>query len=130
MTKHVYFFHTRGLKYVKGKPMRSWIRPCEFKKERPQLVIKRIDKGAYFQIELGFRINGKYNSLHYPNLTFFLRPETNWLEEYLLESFNDWLVVSFFAKTKFKMAVLKPHFKDEFENFMHRMSKRYEIIAS
>lgn len=67
MTKHVYFFHTRGLKYVKGKPRRSWMRPCEFKKERPQLVIKRIDKGAYFQIELGFKINGKFNCLHYPN---------------------------------------------------------------
>ncbi|SIT17002.1 hypothetical protein [Belliella pelovolcani] len=128
--KYVYFFHTRGLKYVKGKPMRSWMRPCEFKKERPKLVIKRIDKGDYFQIELAFRIKRKLNSLHYPNLTFFLRPETNWLEEYLLESFNDWLVVSFFAKTKFKMAVLKPHYKDEFENFMRKMSERYEVINS
>lgn len=128
--KYVYFFHTRGLKYVKGKPRRSWMSPCEFKKETPQLVIKRIDKGEYFQIELGFRINGKFNSLHYPNLTFFLRPETNWLEEYLLGSFNDWHVVSFFAKTKFKMAVLKPHYKDEFEFFINSMAERYEMIES
>ncbi|EOZ96476.1 hypothetical protein A33Q_2246 [Indibacter alkaliphilus LW1] len=128
--KYVYFFHTRGLKYVKGKPMRSWMRPCEFKKETPELVIKRMDKGDYFQIELAFRIKRKLNRLHYPNLTFFLRPETNWLEEYLLGSFNDWLVVSFFEKTKYKLAVLKSHYKGDFEDFINQLAERYEVIDS
>lgn len=126
--KHLYFFHTRGLKYVKGKPSRSWMRPCEFRKEIPQLVLKKTDKGDYFQVELLFKINGKLNVPHYPDLAFFIRSKSNWLKKYLLENFNDYLVTAFFAKTQYKIAVLKPHYKGDFENFIKALTKRYEII--
>lgn len=128
--KHLYFFHTRGLKYVKGKPSRSWMRPCEFGKETPQMVLKKTDKGDYFQVELLFKINGKLNVPHYPNLAFFIRPKSNWLKKYLLGNFNDYLVTSFFAKTQYKIAVLKPHYKGDFENFIKGLTKRYEIIET
>ncbi|MCH7407724.1 hypothetical protein, partial [Belliella aquatica] len=128
--KHTYFFHTRGLRNVNGKPSRSWMRPCEFKKETPHLVIKRIDKGEYYKIELRFKINGKLNIPQYPNLAFFIRPKTNWLKKYLLGSFDDYLVSSFFARTQYKMAVLKPHYKGAFEDFMNSLAERYEIIEA
>ncbi|EOZ93848.1 hypothetical protein A33Q_3453 [Indibacter alkaliphilus LW1] len=126
--KHLYFACTMGLKNLKRKPSRSWMNPCEFKKERPQLVIKRIDKGDYFQIELAFKINGKLKTLYYPDLAFFVRPKSNWLHKYLLGSFNDYLLTSFFRKTCNKLAVLKPHYAGDFESFMNKLEEKYEII--
>ncbi|MFD2035994.1 hypothetical protein ACFSKL_14410 [Belliella marina] len=128
--KHTYFFHTRGLKYVKGKPSRSWLTQCEFMQEIPQLAIKKIDKGEYYQIELLFRINGKLNIPQYPSLAFFIRSKTNWLKKYLLGSYNDYLIVTFFARTHYKMAVLKCHYEGDFGDFMNRLSEQYEIIDS
>ena len=128
--KHTYFIQTGGLKNVKGKPSRSTMRSCEFKKEIPHLVIKRTDKGEYYQIELLFKINGKLKTPHYPNLAFFIGPKANWLKKYLLGNFNDYLVTSFFAKANYKMAVLKPHYKGDFEDFIKSLADRYEIIES
>ncbi|KEO75193.1 hypothetical protein [Anditalea andensis] len=126
--KHTYFFHTWGMVNVKGKPSRSWMKPCEFKNEVPQLAIRKIDKGEYYQIELLFRINGKLQAPEYPNLAFFIRPKDNWLKIYLLGDFNDYLLISFFAKTYFKLAVLKCHYRGEFKNFMESLSAQCEII--
>lgn len=116
--KHFYFCHTYGLRNLVGKPNRRFIKACEIRKETPQLLVKKVDKGDYYQLELHFKVNGKMFIPACPNVAFFINTKVDWLKIYLLGSYNDYLVTSFFAKTNFKLAVLKCHYKGDFEGFM------------
>src|SRR5690606_13016475 len=50
--KYIYYYYTHGLNYLRGKPKRDWVSDYSIRNERPQLVIKRLDKGEYFQLVL------------------------------------------------------------------------------
>jgi hypothetical protein len=125
--KHIYFCHTYGLRNLVGKPNRRFIKPCEIRKETPQLLVKKVDKGDYYQLELHFKVNGKMYIPSSPNIAFFINPKAEWMNIYLLGSYNDYLVTSFFARTQFKLAVLKCHYKGEFEDFVNNLAEQYEI---
>jgi hypothetical protein len=115
------------LRNLVGKPNRRFIKACEIRKDTPELLIKKIDKGDYYQLELYFRVNGKMYFPAYPNIAFFISPKEDRLKIYLLGSYKDYLVTSFFAKKEFKLAVLKCHYKGDFEDFVECLSKQCEI---
>jgi hypothetical protein len=128
--KHIYFCHTYGLRNLVGKPNRRFIKACEIRKETPQLQVKKVDKGDYYQLELHFKANGKMYIPASPNIAFFINPKVDWLKIYLLGSFNDYLLTSFFAKSNFKLAVLKCHYKGDFEDFVEGLAEHYEIMEA
>jgi hypothetical protein len=125
--KHLYVCRSYGMKNLLGKPNRNWMKACDIRREIPQLLIKKRNKGDYFLFELQFKVKGKLHIPEYPNIAFFINPKVDWLKIYLLGSYNDYLLTSFFAKSNFKLAVLKCHYKGEFENFVEGLAERYEI---
>jgi hypothetical protein len=76
---------------------------------------------------LQFKVKGKIYITASPNIAFFINPKVDWLKIYLLGSYNDYLLTSFFAKTGFKLAVLKCHYKGEFEDFVEGLAEQYEV---
>ncbi|UZD24355.1 hypothetical protein [Algoriphagus halophytocola] len=125
---YVYYYQTYGLNYLNGKPRRSWIKPYQIQKERPQLVLKRIDKGKYYQLELKFRVNRKTLIPEKDPICFFVNSCSDPEKLYLLDQFTDFQLILFFSHFNYKIAVLKPHYQDEFKSFMEYLAKQYLII--
>lgn len=126
--KYVHYYYTHGLNYLHGKPKRDWIRNYSIRKERPQLVTKRIDKGEYYQFELRFRVNRK---LHIPDKSdfgFFINGTTDPQNLYLLDRFSDFQLVSFFAPFGYKLAMLKYHYRDDLRDFVEKLTAEYKTI--
>lgn len=128
--KFTLYYFTRGLKILKEKPSRSWVRDYEFRKEFPQLLVKKIDKGDYFLLELCFKVNDKTYTPEYPNTAFFINAKVDYKKIYLLRYFTDYQVVCFFAEHKYKFAILKCHYKDEILEFVNLLAERYEVKGS
>ena len=128
--KYIYYYYTHGLNYLRGKPKRDWIRNYSIRDERPQLVIKRLDKGEYFQFELRFRINRKLHIPEKSNFTFFINGTTDPKNLYLMDQFTDYQLVSFFGLFGHKLAVLKCHYRDEVKDFAETLAAEYETIEA
>jgi len=127
---YIYYYYTHGLNYLKEKPRRTWIHNYQIKKERPQLIIKRLDKGKYYQLELKFRVNRKTYSPEKRLLPFFVNASTEPEKLYLLDQFTDFQLMLFFCHFGYRFAVLKAHYKDEIKDFVDRLAERYEIKES
>lgn len=127
----VYYYGSYGLRFLSGKPRRSWVdTTLRIKKEVPQLLFEKKDKGEYFILELRFRVGKKALSPYNRNVPFFISDRNNSEGLYLLNDFTDFLLVDFFQKKKFKLAILKPHYKDEIMEFVNQLAERYELIES
>ncbi|MBN7812448.1 hypothetical protein J0A68_15955 [Algoriphagus sp. H41] len=127
--KFVFYYNTHGLKYLSEKPTRRWATPCFIRKERPQLVLKRLDKGDYYQFELRFRAHKKVLLPEKRNIAFFVNSRTDPANLYLLDQFTDFQLVLFFSRYGYKLAILKCHYKDEIKAFMDYVTERYELMA-
>jgi len=129
--RHVYYYGAYGLKYFQGKPKRRWTdTTCEIKHETPRLLLKKIDKGDYYHLELLFIANGK---IYYPEshiIPFFISDRNDPMKLYLLNDFSDFLLLDFFQRKKFQLAVLKCHYKDEIKDLVDLLAKRYELKES
>jgi hypothetical protein len=127
--KYIYYYYTHGLNYLRGKPKRDWIHHYSIRDGRPQLVIKRIDKGEYYQFELKFRVNRKLYVPVKSDIAFFINGTADPQSLYLLNQFTDYQLVWFFGQYGHKLAVLKCHYPGGFENFVDRLAEHYELIA-
>ncbi|MEB2787304.1 hypothetical protein U3A59_21915 [Algoriphagus sp. E1-3-M2] len=116
-----------GMSNLKRKPRRNRIYNCRISKETPELFFRKIDKKDYYQFELRFIILGKAYIPDESSAEFFINAKNDPWTFYLLDSFQDYQVTSFFAKHKFKLAVLKAHYKDDFKDFVDVIAKQYEI---
>jgi len=126
--QHVYHYQTHGLRYLNGKPRRSWIKLNRIQRESPQLVIKKVDKGRYYQLELKFRVKRKTMTPEKYPICFFLKSTDEPEKLYLLNHFRDFQLILFFSHFNYKIAVLKPHYQDEFKEFVDHLAKHYPII--
>lgn len=116
--QHKYYYFTFGMKNIKGKPRKKWLRQCRFSIEIPKLVIQVVDKGDFLEIGLKFKIKSRTFIPHALNTAFFLSSRSDPLTFYLLGSFHDYQVVNYFSKSGFKFAVLKVHFTDRLQQFL------------
>lgn len=123
--RYIYYYCTHGLNYLKGKPMRNWIRGYQIQKEQPQLIIKMIDKGKYYQLELKFRVNRKTYSAENQIIPFFINASTDKERLYLLNNFREFQLMLFFYHYGYRFAVLKAHYKDEIKDFIDEIAERY-----
>lgn len=101
---------------------------CNPEKELPQFVIKRLDKGEYYQLELMFRVNRKMHIPEKSDIAFFINGITDPQNLYLLDRFTDFQLVSFFSQYGYKLAVLKCHYRHELKDFVEKLAAEYEII--
>ncbi len=124
---HQSYYFTYGISNVKGKPRKKDLDYCKFSLEVPKLCFLLADKDDYYQLELRFKAQGKTFIPYEFNTAFFISSKTDPLTFYLLSSFADYEVTSFFARHKFKIAVLKDHYKNEFKDFVDRLGQIYEI---
>lgn len=123
-------YKTHGFKSLERKPHRNSLYICNFRKDRPKLIIVKKDKGDYLTIELKLKIKGRTYKPCYPVLIPFISAHYAPREFYLLGNLADILLINFFSKSNFKMAVLKPHYKDEIMEFVNQLAERYELIES
>lgn len=128
--KYVHYYYTHGLTYLHGKPKRDWVRDYSIRKERPQLVIKLLDKGTYYQLELRFKVNGKLQVPEKSDFAFFINGTTDPKNLYLMDRFTDYQLTSYFAKYNYRLAVLKCHYKDEIKKLVEFLSAHYELKES
>ena len=127
----VYYYGSYGLRFLSGKPRRSWVDTTyRIKKEVPRLLFEKKDKGEYYILELRFRVRKKALIPYNRNVPFFISDRNNSEGLYLLNDFTDFLLVDFFQKKKFMLAILKPHYKDEIMEFINQLAERYEFIES
>lgn len=119
---YTYYCFTYGLKNVKGKPRKKWLRECQFRLEIPKLLVKVFDRGDYFEIRLMFKIGNRIFTPHPLNTAFFISSKQNPLTFYLLESYDDYKIVTHFSKVGFKMCILREHFTDDLKQFFYEMN--------
>lgn len=119
--------HTFGMHHITGKPRKEDMQSCSFSAERPKLYFSLVDKGAYYELELRFKIGDK---LYVPNEyspTFFIHSKKIPYRYYLLDSITDYHVMYFFERHNFKMSVLKDHYPGRFKIFTDRLAQIYEL---
>ncbi len=126
--KYFSYYNTHGLVYLPRRPSRNWVRACAIRKESPKLVILRIDKGEYFLLELRFSVNRKLHIPEKSDIAFFICGSTNPKNLYLLDRFTDYQLVSFFAQYRYKIAVLKCHYRDALKDFVETLAAGYEVV--
>ncbi|RZL32942.1 MAG: hypothetical protein EOP00_33370 [Pedobacter sp.] len=125
--EHQFYYFTYGMSNVFRKKNKKDIQQCKFSEKVPRLFFLEVDKGDYYQLELRFKI-ARRNFIPYEfNTAFFINSRQDPLTFYLLGSFAEYEVTSFFAQHKFKIAVLKEHYKNEFKDFVDRLRELYEV---
>ena len=127
---YIYYYYTHGLNYLKGKPMKNWICSYKIQKEQPHLIIKIIDKGRYYQLELKFRVNRKTYSPENQLIPFFINASTDKERLYLLNDFREFQLMLFFSYFGYRFAVLKAHYKDEIKDFIDGLAERHPDPSS
>ena len=122
-----HFLFTYGLRNVKGKPRKHDMKACTFSSERPRLCFLLINKGAYYELELRFKVGRKMYVPNASNPTFFIHSNKEPYRFYLLASITDYHVLAFFEKHNYKIAVLKCHYDGDFKLFTDRLAAIYEL---
>ena len=107
MQDHTYYYFTFGIKNVKGRPRKKWLRQCRFSIAVPELIIECLDKGDYVELVLKFKVKGRTFIPHQLNTTFFISSRQDPMTFYLLDSYYDCQLIEYFSKVRFKMGILK-----------------------
>jgi len=102
---------------------------CTFSVQRPKLCFLFRNKGEYYELEMRFKAGKKTYTCHHFNPTFFIHAQIEPYRFYLLDSITDYQVTSFFARSDFKLLVLKSHYKSHFKAFTDRLAEVYEFKA-
>ncbi|WP_192348270.1 hypothetical protein [Algoriphagus sp. Y33] len=128
--KYIHYYNTHGLVYLPRRPSRNWVRSCAIRTESPKLVILLIDKGEYYLLELRFRVNKKLHIPEKTDIAFFICGTTDPKKLYLLDRFTDYQLTSYFAMYKYRLAVLKCHYRDELKDFVEKLATDFELIKN
>ena len=126
--KYVCYQQLYGLRYIKGKPTKKDISPCEFSPEIPTLKFFLKDKRDYYTLEIKFSVNGKvFNFASHLTTHYFAASDIDPKKFYLLGSPEDAELVSFFARKNFSLPVLKKHYHSHFKVFADKIRRIYGI---
>ncbi|WP_344851471.1 hypothetical protein [Pedobacter jeongneungensis] len=126
--KFVCYQQFYGLRYIKGKPTKKDISPCEFSPEIPTLKFFLKDKGDYYRLEIKFAVNEKtFNFASHLTAHYFAASDIDPKRFYLLRSPEDAELVSFFARINFSLPVLKKHYHSHFKVFADKIRRIYGI---
>jgi len=122
-----HFLFTYGYRNIKKKPRKQNMHSCTFSSKIPKLCFLMRNKGEYYELEMRFKAGTKTYSPHEFNPTFFIHAKSEPYRFYLLDSITDYQVTSFFAKSDFKLLVLKCHYHSHFKAFTDQLAKFYEL---
>jgi len=126
--KFTYHLHTYGIKNVTGKPSKKYMEDCIFSPEIPKLCFSLRDKGEYFELKLLFKIRRKVFNPHLYNTAFFINSNDDPMRFYLLNSLQDFYILSLFAKYNHCISVFRCHYETQFKPFKDQLSRVYEFI--
>lgn len=125
---YTHYTYTFGMRHVKGKPSKSYMVPCSFRNERPEICFLWKDQGDYYRLELRLMIGGKIHKLsYYYNTAFFVMLSFD-RDYILLSSLMDCELASYFQKNHFKLLILKTHFGGDCKDFVDQLITRYKFI--
>lgn len=126
---YTHYCYTFGMRHVKGKPSRSYMTPCSFSNETPEVCFLWKDIGDYYKLELRLILDGKIHQVqYYYNTAFFAMLSYNPRNYALLNSVMDDKLVSFFQKRHFQLLVLKKHYAGYFKDFVDQLRTVYRFI--
>ncbi|GEM65273.1 hypothetical protein SF1_32550 [Sphingobacterium faecium NBRC 15299] len=126
---YTHYSYTYGMRNVKGKPRRSYMTPCAFNNETPEICFLWKDMGDYYKLELRLMFQGKIHPLqYYFNTAFFAMLSYSPRNYVLLKSVDDSQLVSYFQQSQFQLLVLKKHYDGDFKNFVDQLRMVYRFI--
>jgi hypothetical protein len=126
---YTYYIYTYGMRNVKGKPRRSYMTPCSFSSDTPEICFLWKDMGDYYKLELQLMLQGKMHQLqYYFNNAFFAMLSYSPRKYALLNSVLDCELVSYFQQSQFQLLVLKKHYDGDFKDFVGQLRMVYSFI--
>lgn len=126
---YTHYSYTYGMRNVKGKPIRSYMTPCEVNNETPEICFLWKDKGDYYKLELRLMLQGKMHQLKYQfNTAFFVMLSYNPRKYVLLNSVVDSELLTYFQQSQFQILVLKKHYDGDFKDFVTLLRIGYRFI--
>lgn len=126
---YTHYRYTYGMRNVKGKPVRSYMTPCCFNNETPEICFLWKDMGDYYKLELRLMFQGKIHRLQYYFSTAFFAMLSYSPRKYvLLNSVTDNELVSYFQQSQFQLLVLKKHYEGDFKDFVDHLRMVYRFI--
>lgn len=126
---YTHYCYTFGMRNIKGRPRRSYMIPCSFSNETPEICFLWKDKGDYYKLELRLMLGGKiYQVKYYYNTAFFVMLFYDERKYALLNSVMDSELVSFFQKSHFQLLVLKKHYDGYCKDFVNQLRRKYQFI--
>ncbi|WP_457287666.1 hypothetical protein [Pedobacter sp. UYP24] len=124
---HHYF--TYGMRNIRNKPRKMDMNPCSFSYEIPKICFLWKDRKEYFELTYRFKVGKKIMTPSENNTSFFINDETDPIRFYLFQSFSEYQITSFFAERKFKIFILKAHFKF-FETYWNWLRSNFDVEYS
>ena len=125
---HLKHFFTVSRGPISGKPNRRDISNCVLPFDRPELCFTWRDKGAFYELQMKFKVGGTLIALHADYIVFFLRSLEDSAHLYLLNSLQDVAMVQFFYRYNYKISVLKTQLNRDFEGFLMELRAQYKFV--
>lgn len=126
---YTHYSYTYGMRNVKGKPRRSYMTPCAFNNETPEICFLWKDMGDYYKLELRLMLQGRIHPLqYYFNTAFFAMLSYSPRKYVLLNSVSDSQLISYFQQSQFQLLVLKKHYDGDFKDFVDQLRMVYRFI--
>lgn len=126
---YTHYHFTYGMRNVKGKPVKTRMKPCTFNHEPVQLCFLWKEKPDYYKLELRFMVGDQLHEVpHHFDTAFFIASTKDPLDFYLLNTLMDGKVLSFFSESNFRILVLKAHYHSHFKEFVEQLRAEYQFI--
>lgn len=126
---YTHYCYTFGMRHLRGKPTRSYMIPCSFNNEIPEICFLWKDKGDYYKLELRLKLSGEIHQVqYYYNTAFFAMLCYSPRKYVLLNSVMDSELVSYFQKSQFQLLVLKKHYDGYCKDFVDQLREKYQFI--
>jgi hypothetical protein len=126
---YTHYHFSYGMRNIKGKPSKQKMHPCTFSTEVPELCFVWKEYEDHYKLDLRFRLGKKVWMPSYEfNSKFFANTAKEPRKYYLLNSFMDCQLVTYFQKNKFQLLVMKEHYQGDCKDFLDQLRKRYRFI--
>lgn len=124
-----HYQYSYGMRRLKGKPYRDRLSKCVFRNESPELCFVWKDFGDHYKLELRFKIDKQIWMPSYEfNVIFLANTQKNPRTFYLLRSYMDSVLVSYFHEDKFQLVILKEHYEGRVQEFVEGLRSRYKFV--
>jgi hypothetical protein len=128
---HCYSFCTEvsWLKDWDMKPKKSKMERCSYGLERPVVSFSLKFYGSHFIIFTTVRVNGKIIRPSWLKVNLFMYDEVKELI-YLMKSVQDDELLIWLSYERYRITILKVHFREFHETFLARLTDHYEVLFS